>query len=203
MWITIEGRLRVSIQWLVYRKRPGGRHDLPEHSFEHNNMHTSRRPASLMLTGLHTAESPVEPTGPDDTGSSTYSCSIGQLSNGMRCGPLSGRCSHIRHTPLMPPDRHIMQHAHKFRSSSAHACCLCRRDPPWQLLSPPTPWRTPTSRGHTRHQGRGSAPARPCGVVRQPRGAVPMRTISRSTACATAWESASDPRLYTRISIWR
>ena len=112
MWITIEGRLRVSIQWLVYRKRPGGRHDLPEHSFEHNNMHTSRRPASLMLTGLHTPESPVEPTGPDDTGSSTYSCSIGQLSNGMRCGPLSGpwMLAYSPHTP------HAARSAH-------HATC--------------------------------------------------------------------------------
>ena len=26
MWITIEGRLRVSIQWLVYRKRPHALH---------------------------------------------------------------------------------------------------------------------------------------------------------------------------------
>ena len=88
MWITIEGRLRVIIQWFVYRKRPGGRHDLPEHSFEHSNMHTSRRPASLMLTGLHAPESPVEPTGPDDTGSSTHSCILGQLSNGMQRGPV-------------------------------------------------------------------------------------------------------------------
>ena len=71
VWIASEVRLRVRIQWLMYRKRPGGRHDLPEHSFEHSNMHTSRRPASLMLTGLHTPESPVEPTGPNDTGSST------------------------------------------------------------------------------------------------------------------------------------
>ena len=127
MWIASEVRLRVSIQWLMYRKRPGGRHDLPEHSFEHSNMHTSRRPASLMLTGLHTPESPVEPTGPNDTRSSTHTCNIDQLSNGMRCGPRSGSCSETRHTPLMPPDRHIMQHAHKFRRSITQSCCLCRR----------------------------------------------------------------------------
>ena len=76
MWIASEVRLRVSIQWLMYRKRPGGRHDLPEHSFEHSNMHTSRRPASLMLTGLHTPESPVEPTGPNDTSCPT-ACDAG------------------------------------------------------------------------------------------------------------------------------
>ena len=119
MWITSEVRLRVSIQWLVYRKRPGGRHDLPEHSFEHNNMHTSRRPASLMLTGLHTPESPVEPTGPNDTGSSTHSCSIGQLSNGMQRGPRSGPCSEIRHTPSCRRSAH---HAHMHTNSEARLC---------------------------------------------------------------------------------
>ena len=203
MWIASEVRLRVSIQWLMYRKRPGGRHDLPEHSFEHNNMHTSRRPASLMLTGLHTPESPVEPTGPNDTGSSTHSCSIGQLSNGMQRGPLPSPCSENRHHTPHAADRHIMRTCTRIPKLDCARMLPLLPPQPWHLLSPPTPWRTPTSRGHTRHQGRGSAPARPCGVVRQPRGAVPMRTISRSTACATAWESASDPRLYTRISIWR
>eukprot|EP00966_Prymnesium_polylepis_P142977 3300461-Prymnesium_polylepis.1 len=95
------------------KKRPGGRHDFPEHSFEHSNMHTSRRPACRSrFKGLHTPESPVESTGPNDTGSSTHSCSIGQLSNGMQRGPRSGPCSEIRHTPLMPPVGTSCEHAH-------------------------------------------------------------------------------------------
>ena len=90
-------------------------------------MHTSRRPASLMLMGLHASESPVEPTGPNDTGRSTQTFSINQLCNGMRCGPRPGSCSETRHTPLMPPVGTSCAHAHKFRSSSAHSCCRCRR----------------------------------------------------------------------------
>ena len=127
MWIASEVRLRVRIQWLMYRKRPGGRHDLPEHSFEHSNMHTSRRPASLMLTGLHTPESPVEPTGPDDTGSTTQTCITDQLCNGMQRGPLPSPCSENRHHTPHAADSTSCAHAHEFRSSTAHACCRCCR----------------------------------------------------------------------------
>ena len=79
------------------------------------------------FTGQHTSESPVEPTGPNDTGSSTQTCSIDQLCNDMQRGSLPGSCSETRHTPLMPPDRHIMQHAHKLRSSRTQSCCRLRR----------------------------------------------------------------------------
>jgi len=42
----------------------------------------------------------------------------------MQRGSLPGSCSETRHTP---PDRHIMQHAHKLRSSRTQSCCRLRR----------------------------------------------------------------------------
>eukprot|EP00966_Prymnesium_polylepis_P211339 4894018-Prymnesium_polylepis.1 len=51
-WCMVsEGLSRIHMQVLSYRKRPGSRHDFPEHNFEHSIMHTSRRPASLTLHG--------------------------------------------------------------------------------------------------------------------------------------------------------